>query len=107
MTEIGMALSNPLRGERTPSSVGTPLPSVEVQLVGENGKPVAAGTPGEIQVPGPSGFAAYWGQPDATPNSLRHGWVRTGANCGVPNGGDSNLGPNNIFILKTGGHKGY
>ena len=37
MTEIGMALSNPLRGERVPGSVGSPLPSVEVQLVGENG----------------------------------------------------------------------
>ena len=46
MTEIGMALSNPLRGERVPGSVGTPLPSVEVQLVGENGEPVAPGTPG-------------------------------------------------------------
>ena len=33
MTEIGMALSNPLRGERVPGSVGTPLPGVEVRLV--------------------------------------------------------------------------
>ncbi|MGB7556250.1 MAG: AMP-binding protein, partial [Candidatus Korobacteraceae bacterium] len=41
MTEIGMALSNPLRGKRVPGSVGTPLPSVEVQLVGESGQPVA------------------------------------------------------------------
>ncbi|MFZ0816546.1 MAG: AMP-binding protein, partial [Candidatus Sulfotelmatobacter sp.] len=31
MTEIGMALSNPLHGERVPGSVGTPLPGVEVQ----------------------------------------------------------------------------
>ena len=51
MTEIGMALSNPLRGVRVPGSVGTPLPNVEVQLVGENGQPVLPGTPGEIEVP--------------------------------------------------------
>jgi malonyl-CoA/methylmalonyl-CoA synthetase len=63
MTEIGMALSNPLRGERVPGNVGTPLPSVEVQLVGENGKPIAPGTPGEIEVRGPSVFAEYWGSP--------------------------------------------
>jgi hypothetical protein len=30
-----MALSNPLRGERGAGSVGTPLPNMEVQLVGE------------------------------------------------------------------------
>ena len=34
MTEIGMALSNPLHGERVPGSVGRPLPGVEVRLVG-------------------------------------------------------------------------
>ncbi len=33
MTEIGMGLSNPYRGERIPGSVGTPLPGVEVRLV--------------------------------------------------------------------------
>src|SRR5258708_13434064 len=63
MTEIGMALSNPLRGERIPSSVGTPLPSVEVQLVGENGKPVAAGTPGGNESRGPNVFCEYVGRP--------------------------------------------
>jgi malonyl-CoA/methylmalonyl-CoA synthetase len=43
MTEIGMALSNPLRGERVPGSVGRPLPGVEVRLVGEEGEPVVPG----------------------------------------------------------------
>ena len=33
MTEIGMALSNPLRGERRPGTVGHPLPGVEVKCV--------------------------------------------------------------------------
>ena len=32
MTEIGMALSNPLHGERRPGHVGAPLPTVEVRL---------------------------------------------------------------------------
>jgi malonyl-CoA/methylmalonyl-CoA synthetase len=63
MTEIGMALSNPLRGERLPGSVGRPLPSVEVQLVGESGERVAEGAPGEIEVRGPSVFTEYWGSP--------------------------------------------
>jgi malonyl-CoA/methylmalonyl-CoA synthetase len=105
MTEIGMALSNPLRGERVPGSVGTPLPSVEVRLVGENGRPVAAGTPGEIEVRGPSVFAEYWGRPDATRDAFRDGWFRTGDTAVFENGGYRILGRTNIDILKTGGHK--
>jgi len=105
MTEIGMALSNPLRGARVPGSVGRPLPSVEVQLVGENGKPVAPGTPGEIEVRGPSVFAEYWGKPDATRDAFRDGWFRTGDTAVLENGVYRILGRTNIDILKTGGHK--
>ena len=105
MTEIGMALSNPLRGERVPGSVGRPLPSVEVRLAGENGEPVAPGTPGEIEVRGPSVFAEYWGQPNATRAAFRDGWFRTGDTAVVENGVYRILGRTNIDILKTGGHK--
>jgi malonyl-CoA/methylmalonyl-CoA synthetase len=105
MTEIGMALSNPFRGERVPGSVGKPLPGVEVRLVGENGEPVAAGTPGEIEVRGPSVFAEYWGKPDATRTAFRNGWFRTGDTAVVENDVYRILGRSNIDILKTGGHK--
>ncbi len=105
MTEIGMALSNPFRGERVPGSVGRPLPSVEVQLVGENGEPVAPGTPGEIEVRGPSVFAEYWGKPETTRAAFRDGWFRTGDTAVVENGVYRILGRTNIDILKTGGHK--
>jgi malonyl-CoA/methylmalonyl-CoA synthetase len=105
MTEIGMALSNPLRGERVPGSVGKPLPSVKVQLVGENGGPVAPGTPGEIEVRGPSVFAEYWGKPDASRDAFREGWFRTGDTAVVEDGVYRILGRTNIDILKTGGHK--
>jgi malonyl-CoA/methylmalonyl-CoA synthetase len=105
MTEIGMALSNPLRGERVPGSVGPPLPGVEVRLVGEDGTPVNPGTPGEIEVRGPSVFAEYWGQPEATRAAFRDGWFRTGDTAIVENGVYRILGRTNIDILKTGGHK--
>ncbi len=105
MTEIGMALSSPLRGQRVPGSVGTPLPDVEVQLVGENGKAVAPGTSGEIEVRGPSVFAEYWAKPDATRDAFRDGWFRTGDTAVVQMGVYRILGRTNIDILKTGGHK--
>jgi malonyl-CoA/methylmalonyl-CoA synthetase len=105
MTEIGMALSNPYRGLRVPGSVGTPLPSVEVQLVGELGELVAPNTPGEIEVRGPSVFKEYWGKPEATRNAFRDGWFRTGDTAVVENGVYRILGRTNIDIIKTGGHK--
>ena len=105
MTEIGMALSNPLRGERVPGSVGTPLPGVEVRLVEEHGNPVAPGTPGGIEVRGPAVFAEYWARPDATRDAFRDGWFITGDTAVVENGIYRILGRTNIDILKTGGHK--
>jgi acyl-CoA synthetase (AMP-forming)/AMP-acid ligase II len=36
-----------------------------------DGKPVAPGTPGEIEVRGPNVFAEYWDKPDATRNTFR------------------------------------
>jgi malonyl-CoA/methylmalonyl-CoA synthetase len=105
MTEIGMALSNPLHGERVPGSVGTPLPGVEVRLVQSSGDPVLPGTPGEIEVRGPAVFAEYWGKPDATREAFRDGWFRTGDTAVVDNGIYRILGRTSIDILKTGGHK--
>ena len=100
-----MALSNPLRGERVPGCVGTPLPGVEIQLVGENGALVPPGTPGEIEIRGPSVFSEYWGRPDATREVFRGGWFRTGDTAVLEKGVYRILGRTNIDILKTGGHK--
>jgi malonyl-CoA/methylmalonyl-CoA synthetase len=105
MTEIGMALSNPLRGERVPGSVGTPLPGVEVRLVGEHGDPVSPGTSGGIEIRGPAVFTEYWARPDATRDAFRDGWFITGDTAVVENGICRILGRTNIDILKTGGHK--
>jgi malonyl-CoA/methylmalonyl-CoA synthetase len=105
MTEIGMALSNPLRGERVPGSVGTPLPGVAVRLVESHGEPVPPGTPGEIEVRGPGVFAEYWGKPEATREAFRDGWFRSGDTAVVENGIYRILGRTSIDILKTGGHK--
>ena len=105
MTEIGMALSNPYRGQRVPGSVGRPLPGVDVQLVGDNGDNVGAGTPGEIEVRGPNVFSEYWNRREATRDAFRDGWFRTGDTAVVEDGVYRILGRTNIDILKTGGHK--
>jgi malonyl-CoA/methylmalonyl-CoA synthetase len=105
MTEIGMALSNPLRGERHPGSVGAPLPGVEVRLVDEEGTSVSDGTPGEIEVRGPNVFTEYWGRPDATRDAFRDGWFRTGDVAVREDGAYRILGRTSVDIIKTGGFK--
>ncbi len=113
MTEIGMALSNPLHGRRIPGSVGTPLPSVEVQLTAEDGSPAPPNTPGEIEVRGPSVFLEYWRRPEATREAFRNGWFRTGDTAVIDKKISQNgeitsyriLGRTSVDILKCGGHK--
>ncbi|MEH2123147.1 acyl-CoA synthetase [Nostoc sp.] len=105
MTEIGMALSNPLHGERLSGYVGKPLPQVEVRLVDENGELVPTGTPGEIQVKGPGVFLEYWRNPEATAKAFQDGWFRTGDTAVVENGSYRILGRMSVDIIKTGGYK--
>jgi malonyl-CoA/methylmalonyl-CoA synthetase len=105
MTELGMALSNPLHGERRPGYVGAPLPGVLARLVDEAGAPVADGAPGEIEVRGPNVFLEYWRRPDATRDAFRDGWFRTGDTAVVEDGYYRILGRSSVDIIKTGGFK--
>lgn len=106
MTEIGMGLSNPLRGERVPGEVGRPLPGVEARLVDDAGVPLGEGTPGEIQIKGPTVFSQYWERPEATAEAFTDdGWFRTGDTAVVENGRYRILGRSSVDILKSGGEK--
>jgi malonyl-CoA/methylmalonyl-CoA synthetase len=80
MTETGMNLSNPLKGERRRGSVGLPLPGVEARVVNpENDQPLPDGETGEVQVRGPNVFKGYWRQPEKTSASFTpEGWLHTG-----------------------------
>jgi len=105
MTEIGMALSNPLRGERRPGYVGSPLPGVTVRVVDEGGKEVIPGTPGDLEVRGDAVFREYWRRPGETAAAFRDGWFRTGDVAVVEDGAYRLLGRQSVDIIKTGGYK--
>lgn len=106
MTEIGMALSNPLHGERRPGTVGQPLPGVELRIVNEHGNAVEQeGASGEVQIKGPSVFLEYWNRPEATTASFQDGWFATGDIGIKENGYYRLLGRNSVDIIKTGGYK--
>ena len=71
MTETGMNTSNPVHGERVPGSVGPPLPDVEVRVVDDAGRSVAAGALGVLEVRGPNVFRGYWRMPEKTRGEFR------------------------------------
>lgn len=107
MTEIGMALSNPLRGERRPGAVGMPLPYVQVKLVSDEGDEITdADTPGELYVKGATVFEQYWHKPAETAAAFEDGWFKTGdvASCSQ-DGYYTILGRKSSDIIKSGGYK--
>lgn len=106
MTEIGMALSNPLDAERRPGTVGRPLPGVSVRRVDADGRPIdEEGVAGEIEVRGPGVFREYWNRPEDTRAAFRDGWFRTGDEATVEDGFWRILGRRSVDIVKTGGEK--
>jgi malonyl-CoA/methylmalonyl-CoA synthetase len=107
MTEIGMALSNPLAGPRVPGAVGRPLPGVTVDLVTDDGSACAPGEPGELRVRSPQLFTGYHDDPDSTARSYdAQGRFRTG-DTGVRDeaGVIRLLGRTSTDVLKSGGYK--
>ena len=105
MTEIGMALSNPLDGERRAGTVGQTLPGTLVRLVDDVGRPVTPGTPGEIEVQGPQVFREYWDRADETARAFREGWFRTGDVAVLEAGYYRILGRQSTDIIKSAGYK--
>jgi malonyl-CoA/methylmalonyl-CoA synthetase len=106
MTELGMALGNPLRGERRPGCVGVPFPGVEARIVDEHGQALPDDTQGELQIRGPNVFAGYFGRAEATAQSFTaDGYFRTGDVAIRTRGHYRLLGRESVDIIKTGGFK--
>ncbi|MDW8295769.1 MAG: acyl-CoA synthetase [Raineya sp.] len=107
MSEIGMAISNPLHGTRKAGFVGLPLPNIEVRLVDENNQPVLQGEAGEIQVKGENVFMGYWKREQATAESFTDdGFFKTGdIAIQDTNGYYKILGRKSTDIIKTAGYK--
>jgi long-chain acyl-CoA synthetase len=80
LTEASPVVSSALPdGPDKPTSIGLPLPGVEVRLVDEDGEDTLQGDAGEIWVRGPNVFGGYWENDDATRAALTpDGWLRTG-----------------------------
>jgi long-chain acyl-CoA synthetase len=61
-----------------PTSVGPPVPVVELRVVGADGTTLGQGETGEIHIKGPIIMPGYWNKPEATADTVVDGWLKTG-----------------------------
>ena len=63
-----------------PGSMGVPVPGHDVRIIDGDGRPLPAGTVGQIAVrqPDPVTMLEYWNNPDATRAKYRGEWLLTG-----------------------------
>jgi fatty-acyl-CoA synthase len=59
-------------------SIGYPNFYIDIQIVGDHGRPVARGEVGELILRGPMMMTGYWKNPKATAETIRDGWFYTG-----------------------------
>jgi long-chain acyl-CoA synthetase len=65
-----------LLGRKT--SIGRPLPVLDMKVVDPDGREVAEGQLGELLIYGPTVTPGYWNRPDASAEAVRDGWLHTG-----------------------------
>lgn len=70
-------LSN-LPGKVRYGTTGWPVPGYEVELRGEDGRPVPDGETGDLYIKGPSAALMYWGNRSKTRDTFQGEWTKSG-----------------------------
>ena len=65
-------------GEVRYGTTGWPVPGYEIELRGDDGRPVADGDPGDLYIHGPSSAMMYWGNRIKTRETFQGGWTKSG-----------------------------
>ncbi|TFV86694.1 long-chain fatty acid--CoA ligase [Oxalobacteraceae bacterium OM1] len=60
------ATVNPATATEFSGAIGLPVPSTDIAILDDDGRPVPLGQPGEIAIRGPQVMAGYWNRPDET-----------------------------------------
>ncbi len=97
-----VATLEPGRVPVDPAAVGPPLPGVVVRIL----SPDAEGI-GEITVRGPTVMREYHGEPEATANAVRKGWLHTGDLGRMDEEGNLIVVARRSDLIVTGGENVY
>ncbi len=74
-----IATANPVNISSYTGTIGVPVPSTELAILGDDGKEVPYGERGEIAIRGPQVMKGYWNRPDETDKVIRDdGYFLTG-----------------------------
>ncbi len=93
--------------ETRTETVGTMLPHCEGRVIGEDGKLVPFGTPGQYCSRGPGVMLGYWNQPEATAAAVRDGWMHTGDLATMDAAGRERIVGRIIDLIIRGGENIY
>jgi len=66
------------RGEVRYGTTGWAVPGYEIELRGDDGKPVPDGETGDLYIQGPSAAMMYWGNRAKTRETFQGGWTKSG-----------------------------
>jgi long-chain acyl-CoA synthetase len=106
MTETAPVLTSTLMSVAgKASSIGRPVPGVELRLVDEAGHEVEEGDPGEIMVRGANLFSGYW--PDGADGPDDDGWFATGDIAVTDEDGDLHLVDRRRELILVSGFNVY
>ena len=73
------AASNPADATEFSGTIGVPVSSTDIVILGEDDVPIPAGMPGEIAIRGPQVMSGYWNKPDETAAAMTaDGFFKTG-----------------------------
>ncbi|MDX1480426.1 MAG: AMP-binding protein [Woeseiaceae bacterium] len=87
-------------------TVGKPV-DCEARVVDENGREVAAGTTGELELRGDNIMAGYFRMPEATAEVLHDGWFATGDLATIDADGFVRIVGRKKSVIVTGAHNVY
>ena len=59
-------------------TTGTPVPGYDIELRGDDGRPVPDGEPGDLYVRGPSSALMYWGHREKSRDTFQGAWTKSG-----------------------------
>ncbi|WP_218508517.1 benzoate-CoA ligase family protein [Variovorax sp. dw_308] len=59
-------------------TTGKPVEGYDIELRGEDGKPVPIGEVGDLYIKGPSAALMYWGNPEKSRDTFHEGWTKSG-----------------------------
>ena len=89
------------------TTVGRPIPGHEIRIA-DDGREVAVGQSGEVQVRGDWTMAGYWNRPEATARVIdAEGWLSTGDLGLIRPDGHLQLVGRLSEMFKTGGYNAY